>query len=210
MLEQCLPVDTVGSFYAGIRKLRRITNGPVEVQHAIDVDHVVEWVAIRGRVGSDAFEPRWLAHRCVQLIRARIRRTAHTDIAIRPALRGNPLDHVVAVVARIHEHFELTSGITLSTRIDEHHCIAVIGPVLGLASKVEGLRAAPVRRDLENDGVASGTREVYVSGERDPVAHGNRHAVSKAGFERFLATGRNNQREGDRDCHRRRLTELHA
>src|SRR6266699_2429508 len=118
------------------------------------------------------------------LVAARVRETNRPHLAVRPLLRRQPLDGVVAVLGLQREWIPLTLGVVAAADVLNRDGVPVAAEELGGADRGQGL--ATVRgalqdgRELAGHRAAVPRREVEVGREAHAIPHRHHDAALRA------------------------------
>ena len=108
----------------------------------------------------------------------------HADGAVRPGLRGYPVERVVAVLDLVHERQRLALGAELAAHVLHDERVAAVGHERGDLRHERVAGALVVGKPHEDGGQAGRTRrKIDVGGQPRAVAHGD-HRLLRPGIER--------------------------
>ena len=180
------------------RALRRVAAGEGQPGHVVGDEHVVHEGEIGPQIGRGRGHDRFQAGR--QLLRGRplvppaVRGAVHGHLAVRPRLRRQPFDDVVAVLVRIVEGLEFALGVAAPANVHGGEDIPPLRVVAGLAV----VDVADVGGEAEDDGARFRLVGRAVDGtvEVGAVPHGDGHAPLHADIGELGSGGRRNERYG--------------
>src|SRR6266571_1081478 len=118
------------------------------------------------------------------LVAARVGETDRPHLAVRPLLRRQPLDGVVAVLGLQREWIPLTLGVVAAADVLNRDGVPVATEELGGADRGQGLAtvwgAFQDGREAAGDRAAVPRREVEVGSKAHAVPHGHHDAALRA------------------------------
>ena len=131
--------------------LGRVAAGEGQPGHVVGNEDVVHEGEVRAQIGRGRRHDRGQGGRkllrCRPLVPSTVRRPVHPHPAVRPRLRRQPLDNVVAVLVFVPEGFELSLRVPAPAHINGRKDVSPAGVVAGLAV----VHIADVRGEAQDD-----------------------------------------------------------